>query len=315
MKELTNLESLNNKKLLVVLPINKVVVRNINQALYHLREQAFPVDLLLLTSKDLSVEEINNLKSALVESKFDTPKQNEDGSVTTEQLTSNKDINYTIEQTDSDTFQKIFNEAFNYSVINSYEWISVIEHTDIVGKNWYKNFDDFSKVKEGIDVFVPISKQASNGFFSGFLNESCWAEGFAEEAGQFDLQMLLRMNCINLTGAVLKTSSIKNYSEERDGFYYPIKESFKITSVYEFFLRFVYNDIKIFTIPRIGYEYSIITATNEYDKFLSKVPTNLLQLTKEQGGISQHEYQFWLQTAKKEYFFDEDRSVEYKETV
>ena len=94
-----------------------------------------------------------------------------------------------------------------------------------------------------------------------------------------------------------------------------MKESFKITSSYEFFLRFVYNDLKIFTIPRIAYEYSLTHNAVSYDKFLSKVPSNLLQISQENGGVSQQEYQFWIQAAKKEYFFDEDRSIEYKEAV
>jgi hypothetical protein len=315
MKELTTLQSLNNNKLITILPINKVVERNLNQIVYVLREQTYPVDLLFLISKDMSIEDIEKIKSIISESNIEFLKQDKDGNTVKEIVSSNKDFNYTIEYTDSKTFQQAFNEAFNYSLINNYEWFSVVEYLDVVDKNWYKNFNDYSLVKEGVDVFTPIVKQTSNGFFNGFLNETCWAEGFAEEAGLFDLQMLLRMNCINLSSAVLKTESIKNYSEERDGFYYPMKENFKITSSYEFFLRFVYNDIKIFTIPRIGYEYSVLTNATEYDKFLSKVPTNLLQIPADKGGITQQEYQFWIQAAKKEYFFDKDRSVEYKETA
>jgi len=315
MKELTNLQSLNNKKLLVILPINKAVEKTINQTIYFLREQTSPIDLLLLVSKNLSETETEILKTALVESKIEMLKSNPDGSTGVEVISSNKDINYVIEQTDSETFQQVFNEGFNYAVTNNYEWFSPIEYLDVVEKNWYKNFNDYSLVKEGIDAYVPITKQSSNGIFSGFLNEACWAEGFAEEAGLFDLQMLLRMNCVNLTGAVLKTESIKTYSEEKDGVYFPIKESFKISSIYEFFLRFIYNDIKIFTIPRIGYEYSVINNASVYDKFLSKVPTNLLQISPENGGVTQQEYQFWIQAAKKEYFFDTDRNIEYKETV
>ena len=233
--------------------------------------------------------------------------------LSTRVVPSKKDLNYVIETTEKNNFQGVFNESFNYALTNGYEWFSVVEYLDAVDFNWYKIFDEFSSKKEGVDVYTPIAKQSVNGFFKGFLNESCWAEGFAEEAGLFDQQMLVRMNCINLTGSVLKTNSIKQYSEEKNGFYYPMKESFNITSSYEFFLRFVYNDIKVFTIPRIGYDYYLNNNVEKYDVFLSKVPANLLQLSKENGGVTQQEYQFWIQAAKKEYFFDEDRSIEYKE--
>lgn len=315
MKELTNLESLNNKKLLVVLPVNKVVNKNINQVLFSLREQKYKIDLLILTSNTLTDEEKLDLKTALVESKVETTRQDKEGKLETVVLPSNKDVNYLIESTDSTTFQQIFNEAFNYASVNGYEWFSVVEYLDAVDKNWYQNFAEFSEAKTGMDVFVPITKQTNNGFFSGFINEACWAEGFAEEAGLFDIQMLLRLNCINLPGAVLKVESLKKYSAEKDGLYYPIKETFKVTSIYEFFLRFIYNDLKVFAIPRIGYEFAVLNATNEYDAFLSKIPSNLLDISPDKGGVSRKEYQFWIESARKEYFFDEDRSIEYKETV
>ena len=314
MKELTNLKSSNSKKLLVVLPLNKVDAKTLNKSIYNLREQSYPIDLLILASKDLTDDDRNSLSSILEKSFVEESHQTQDGKIENKTVYSDKSLNYVIEDTDKKTFQEVFNEGFNYANTNQYDWFSVVEYLDIVDKNWYKLFDKYSSEKEGINVYAPIEKQIVNGFFKGFLNESCWAEGFAEEAGLFDLQMLLRMNCINLTGCVLNTESIKNYSEEKDGFYYPMKENFQISSSYEFFLRFIYNDIKVFTIPRIGYEYVLLNNATYYDKFLSKVPGNLLQLSKENGGLSPQEYQFWIGAAKKEYFFGEDRSVVYEDT-
>ena len=63
MKELTTLESSNNKKLLVVLPINKILDKNLNKALFHLREQTYKIDLLILTSKDLTEEEVGKIRA------------------------------------------------------------------------------------------------------------------------------------------------------------------------------------------------------------------------------------------------------------
>jgi hypothetical protein len=312
MKELKNLQSSNNKKLLVVLPVNKVLEKNLNQAVYGLREQSYPTDVLFLTNS-LSTEDEAKLNSIIAESIIEMPSQKEDGSFEMVQVKSSKNFSYVVEKTDSETFPKLFNESFNYALHNEYSWFSVVEYLDIISKNWYKTFDMFSESKPNYDVFTPITKQSNNGLFGGFLNEACWAEGVAEEAGIFDLNMLLRMNCINVTGTVYKAESLKQYSEERDGLYYPMKENLKVSCCYEFFLRFIYNDLKIFSIPRIGYEYSVVANAAKYDEFLSKVPTNLLNISKEEGGLTNEEYQFWLQAAKKEYFFDEQRNVEYKE--
>jgi len=316
MKELQSLQSSKNKKLLAVLPVNAVseYERNINQIIYGLREQSYPVDVLILKG-NLSDEDNAKLDSILAESLIENPKQKEDGSFEMERVSSNKPFLYVVESTDKKTFSEIYNEAFNYANINGYAWLSVVEYLDVIGKNWYKNFNDFSEVKKGYDVFVPITKQGSNGMFNGFLNEAPWAEGVAEEAGVFDLNMLLRMNCVNITGGVFKVDSLKQYSEEIDGFYYPVKENLKLSFGYEFFLRFIYNDLKVFCIPRIGYEYTVLGNANKYDGFLSKVPGNLISLSPELGGITESEYKFWLQAAKKEYFFDEKRNIEYKEQV
>lgn len=314
MKELKNLQSLNNKKLLVCLPVNKVYEKNINQILFSIREQTFPVDLLILTH-ELSSEDETKLNSALEESFVEVPSQDESGNFSMKKQVSAAKINYVIEKTEKTKFSEVFNESFNYADKNEYEYFSVVEQLDVLNKSWYKYFDDYSSAKSGYDVFTPITKQVNNNLFSGFLNEACWAEGMAEEAGVFDLNMLLRMNCINVTGTVFKTSSLKSYSEEREDLYFPMKENLKFINSYEFFLRFVYNDLKIYSIPRIGYEYSVLSSSLEYDSFLSKVPTNLLNIAKDNGGITPEEYQFWLSSAKKEYFFDEQRNIEYKETV
>jgi hypothetical protein len=314
MKELKNLHSLNNKKLLVCLPVNKVYEKNINQILFSIREQTYPVDLLILTN-NLSSEDENKLNLALEESFVEIPKQDSLGNFNMEKQVSTKKLNFAIEKTEKVNFSEVFNEFFNYAEKNSYDWFSVVETLDVLNKSWYKYFDDYSTAKSGYDVFTPITKQVNNNLFSGFLNEACWAEGMAEEAGVFDLNMLLRMNCINVTGTVFKVSSLKQYSEERDDLLYPMKENLKFINSYEFFLRFIYNDLKVYSIPRIGYEYSVVSNALEYDKFLSKVPTNLLNIAKENGGITTDEYQFWMQSAKKEYFFDEQRNIEYKDSI
>ncbi len=56
MKELQNLNSSNNNKILVVLPLNKVEDYLLNECLYSLAQQEYPIDLLILAN-NLSQEQ------------------------------------------------------------------------------------------------------------------------------------------------------------------------------------------------------------------------------------------------------------------
>jgi hypothetical protein len=69
--------------------------------------------------------------------------------------------------------------------------------------------------------------------------------------------------------------------------------------------------LKVRTIPRIGYEHKFIGKA----KFLettSKIPQNIGMIPVDQGGMSPQEVQFYVDLAKKEYFFDNDRKIAYK---
>ena len=162
-------------------------------------------------------------------------------------------------------------------------------------------------------------RNSINGTFTGLLNEAAWAEGMAEEAGKVDVNLLMRYNCVNPLGAVYKVSAIEEYSEcERDdkqapipGTLRPMKESMKLTHYYEFFLRMIYNDLKVMTIPRLCYELKIVRKEVFTDS-TCKLPQDITAYPKERGGISNEEGRFWFELAKKEYFFDEDRKKTYE---
>ena len=310
MKELKNLNSLNNKKLLVVLPVNKISDVYLNECTYSLAQQTYEIDLLVLTN-GLSDADTNTLKSIL-----DNPtvnilsKEGEETKTTT--VSSEKKLNYTIEQTDSKSFAATFNDAVSYASVNGYEYFSVVENEDVLERNWYKNFTKYATTKKDHQVFLPLSREVSNGNFIGFYNEASWMEGLAEVSGTFDLQLMMRFNCMNVGGAVFHTESIKKYSEvDESGRCKSMKENVKISFIYEFFLRMIYNDLKFFSVPRIGYEHRIDIATDVYDGFSSKIPRDIITRPEEKGGMNQEEYKFWSDIAKKEYFFDEERDLKF----
>ena len=317
MKESMNLKELKNSNILVAIYVDDLKnLTTIEETFYSISKQTKKVDLLVLFPKTFSEEQIASLKSVLDNPKIILRKKNEQGDSEEEILSAEEKINYILSATDSNNFPKIFNDTFNISVENKYEYISIIEPNDIVGLNWYNKAAKYSAENENISIFFPMIRNTVNGVSSGILNEAPWAEGLSEEAGKIDLNLLNRFNCMIPVGSLIKTSSIKEYSElKSDGKFYPIKESMKISHYYEFLLRMVYNDVKGMCIPRIGYEFRTTGFGESFNQAYCKVPQNISQIPTEKGGISPAEGKFWMDTAKKEYFFDEDRNKVYAEAI
>ena len=83
------------------------------------------------------------------------------------------------------------------------------------------------------------------------------------------------------------------------------KPSIKLTFVYELFLRLTYNSVKIMSIPRLGYKHINLRQGSIFWNYKNGDTT-----------LSENEVKFWINSAKKEYFFVEDRNIKYEpETV
>lgn len=313
MKELKNIETLNNKKLLTVLAIKKYEEQALNDCLYGLANQDKPVDVLIMVSENAEEGSLKRIEE-IAEAPYKLGvKEDEDGNPKTEVIKSENKLNFAIETTSAKNFSAVYNEAFNKAIENGYEWISFVEKDDLVEKNWSSNFEKYSNELEDVSIIFPIIRQTNGGNMVGHLNEATWLEGRAEVAGQADLQLLMSWNCLSPTGCMLKLEPIKEYSEEReDNKYYPFKENMSIASSYEFFLRMIYEDVKTYTIPRYGYIMRMDSQIVKFDEFSSKIPANITQLSKENGGMTSHEVGFWMEQAKSEYFMSEDREIVYE---
>ena len=206
MKELQNLQTLNAKNLLVVLPINKLEDALLNDCAYSLANSKYPIDVLVLAKNTLTEDENIIIKNILEQPVTRINKKSEEGVVTQDIIKSEKGLNYNIVITDKELFSEVFNESFNYSLNNEYKYFSIVEPDDLVYDKWYDYFNLYSEEKSDFDGYLPLTREVSNGNFIGFFNESCWYEGFSEVAGTYDLQMLLRFNCMNITGGVFKIS-------------------------------------------------------------------------------------------------------------
>jgi hypothetical protein len=184
----------------------------------------------------------------------------------------------------------------NFGVDNSNtEYFSILEYDDEYSNIWFKQFDEYIKHYDEVDVFLPLVVDTDeNGQFISFTNEALWAMGFSEDLGYLDNTTLLRYQNFQVSGMIMS----KEKFEEIGG----LKPSIKLTFNYEFLLRATYNDAVIMSIPKVGYKH-----TNQR--------TNSLFWDYKYGQsnkLSPDEAKFWVETAKKEYFFTTDRQVSYE---
>lgn len=314
MKESVNLKDLKKSNILVAIYVSDLSNKiTLEETFYSISKQTHKVDLLVFYPNDFSDEQIDLLKTSLENPKIILRKKDEEGKLEEQILETDEKINYFLNSSSVNNFSEIFNEVFNIALENEYEFISIVEPDDVVGLNWYYQAIVYAKENEKVSMFFPIIRNTVNGVFSGLLNEAPWAEGIAEEAGKVDLNLLNRFNCMIPIGTIIRTVDIQEYSQKKeDGKYYPFKESIKISHYYEFLMRMIYNDVKAMCIPRIGYEFKIKTR-NDFKQTYCKIPPNITQIPIENGGITSDEGKFWMEIAKKEYFFDEDRNKVYEE--
>ena len=129
--------------------------------------------------------------------------------------------------------------------------------------------------------------------FAGFTNEATFAANFTQEMGYLNNETLLDYQNFQTAGMVVKKSVLEDFG----GF----KSSMKLTFVYEFLLRITYNSVRIMTIPKIGYKHMSMREGSIFWSYKNGEST-----------ITNEEVKFWISTAKKEYFFSNDRDIKYE---
>ena len=80
-----------------------------------------------------------------------------------------------------------------------------------------------------------------------------------------------------------------------------LKDNILLTFIYEFFLRATYNDVQILTVPKLGYKHTNMRMDSLFWTYRFK----------ENHKIEAENAKFWVDTAKKEYFFKEDRAINF----
>jgi hypothetical protein len=188
-----------------------------------------------------------------------------------------------------------FASQIDYGVKNSTtKWLSILEFDDEYSSIWFDNVMKYEHHYNDVEVFLPIVVDTNEkGVFAGFTNESVFAANFAQEMGFLTNDILQDYQNFQTSGMVFKKSVYENFG----GF----KPSIKLTFVYELFLRWTYNSVKIMSIPRIGYKHANMREGSLFWNYKNG-----------EEQMIDEEVKFWVQTAKKEYFFTDDRSIKYE---
>ena len=200
-----------------------------------------------------------------------------------------KDVTKVLE---NETGNYDFQSQINYGVEQSTgDYFTFVEYDDEVSPIWIKNGVEYTNAYPEVGVFLPIVYETDeSGNFISFTNESVWAKDFSETIGYLDNGTLLRVQNFNFDGMIVKRDAFL----ENGG----LKSNMKLTFTYEFLLRMSYLSIPIMVIPKLGYKH---TNNREGSLFVEYKNT-----------IDVMESKFWVNKAKKEYFFTEDREITYE---
>ena len=191
-----------------------------------------------------------------------------------------------------------FCSQVNFGIDNcGTEWFSILEMDDEYRKTWFTSMNEYMGVFKDVDVFLPIVKDVNvEGKFLSFTNESTWAYGFTNEQGYLDNEVLMDFQNYQISGGLYKTEVIKENGK--------LKDNIKLTFGYEFLLRLTENKVKILTVPKVGYQH----VNFREDSLFWDYKNN------EAKKLSPNEVKFWVETAKKEFFFKNKRDVVYVES-
>jgi glycosyltransferase involved in cell wall biosynthesis len=199
-----------------------------------------------------------------------------------------KDITKVMENT---TGNYDFQSQVNFGVDQSSgDYITFVEYDDEISQIWIKNGLTYIKSYPDTGIFLPIIYECDeNGRFISFTNESVWAKDYSEETGFLDNNTLQRVQNFNFDGMIVKKELYQEYGG--------LKRNMKLTFTYEFLLRMSYMSVPIMVIPKLGYKHMNNRPGSLYDHY--------------KKTLDQLESRFWINKAKKEYFFTNDREITY----
>jgi hypothetical protein len=187
-----------------------------------------------------------------------------------------------------------FSKQVNYGIENSAsKWVSFFEFDDEYSNIWFDNVKKYMEVYKEVKAFLPIVIDVDDkGMFAGFTNEATFASNFSQEVGYLTNDTLHSFQNFQTAGMVINKEVIEDFG----GF----KTNFKLTFIYEFLLRLTFNSVKIMTIPRLGYKHVNLREGSIFWNYKNG-----------DDVLTENEVKFWIESAKKEYFFKDERQLNY----
>tara|TARA_R110000803_G_scaffold48837_2_gene101477 strand:- start:36092 stop:36868 length:777 start_codon:yes stop_codon:yes gene_type:complete len=189
-----------------------------------------------------------------------------------------------------------FCSQINYGAKNTTsEYVSITEVDDEITPTYIQNAVQHIKAYPNVSTFLPIVVDTNaHGEFLSFTNESVWAMNLTETIGFLDNESLSAYENYQTSGLIIKTSV---YNEIGG-----LKSNVKLSFGYEFLLRLTHLSNEVFVIPKLTYRHTNFRKGSLFWDYKEG-----------DNKLSSDEARFWLETAKKEQFFIEDREITYQD--
>lgn len=170
---------------------------------------------------------------------------------------------------------------------------SILEFDDEFTDIYFGYVEKYLKADPKVSILLPMVAETNlDNELLRYSNEVPWVKDFSKEVGTVDHEGLQNYAGVNLTGAVINTSQFQAVKG--------LKSNLPAVFNYEFLLRLTnQDDSRIVSIPKIGYLHK-----NGRENSL------FAQYMKGKDKLSQPEFTFWFETAKKEFEYLEQRPIE-----
>ena len=198
-----------------------------------------------------------------------------------------KSARFVINDESSDNVQSQINKAVK-EVKTSF--FMVLDSDDELTNFYMTNLSMHMQEMSNVDMFLPLIADVTlDKRIHRYINEINWAKDMTNDRhGYLTMETLMNYNLVSINGAAIR----KEKFEEAGG----LKESMKLSFVYEFLMRFTNIDGIAYTVPKIGY----LRKMGRENSYLAQ-----------QGNMEGDEVTFWWNLAKKEYVWPHDRNKVY----
>lgn len=199
-------------------------------------------------------------------------------------------INLLVLINDGETdFQSQVNYAFGKL---EYEYITLVEYDDEVNHTYYKNIYKYIETMPEVDIFLSmIIETNTNNEGYELRNNHVWSKQFVgdnNDMGYLNVDLLNEYSDFKICGSIMKRSKFISAGM--------LKKNITLSFQYEFLLRMLNNNAKIFTIPKLMYKHVLLREGSLFDGYMK--------------SLSLKERKFWFDVAKKESFFNKEREID-----